>query len=155
MAGMRTRVVGKTLATHYPPLRAAEVFNMSKKKTMNPKDLARKPRGFPDKREDVLKAELDMIHRVTSVYRLWGFEGIEITPEQISLIKQNVVRLLSPYVGQRAVAKAAHVGTSLRFFQFRKDEREVYTFLRPREKANWAEEQRGHPRGSAAFFVRG
>ncbi len=50
---------------------------MAKKKTINPKNLARKPRGFPDKREDVLKAELDMIHRVTSVYRLWGFEGIE------------------------------------------------------------------------------
>lgn len=50
---------------------------MAKKKPQNPKNLARKPRGFPDKREDVLKAELDMIERVTSVYRLWGFEGIE------------------------------------------------------------------------------
>lgn len=50
---------------------------MSQNKPMNLKNLARKPRGFPDKREDVLKAELDMIHRVTSVYRLWGFEGIE------------------------------------------------------------------------------
>ena len=50
---------------------------MSKKKTQSPKSLARKPRGFPDKREDVLKAELDMIERVTHVYRLWGFEGIE------------------------------------------------------------------------------
>lgn len=50
---------------------------MAKKKQQKPKDLARKPRGFPDKREDVLKAELDMIERVSSVYRLWGFEGIE------------------------------------------------------------------------------
>ncbi len=50
---------------------------MAKKKAPKPQDLARKPRGFPDKREDVLKAELDMIERVTSVYRLWGFEGIE------------------------------------------------------------------------------
>ncbi|WP_367119672.1 histidine--tRNA ligase [Ponticaulis sp.] len=50
---------------------------MAKNKKPNPKSLARKPRGFPDKREDVLKAELDMIHRVSSVYRLWGFEGIE------------------------------------------------------------------------------
>lgn len=50
---------------------------MAKTKQQNPKDLARKPRGFPDKREDVLKAELDMIHRVSEVYRLWGFEGIE------------------------------------------------------------------------------
>ena len=50
---------------------------MSKQKTPSPKSLARKPRGFPDKREDMLKAELDMIERVTHVYRLWGFEGIE------------------------------------------------------------------------------
>ena len=50
---------------------------MAKKKTPSPKSLARKPRGFPDKREDVLKAELDMIERVSHVYRLWGFEGIE------------------------------------------------------------------------------
>ncbi|MAP93593.1 MAG: histidine--tRNA ligase [Ponticaulis sp.] len=50
---------------------------MAKNKPVKPKSLARKPRGFPDKREDVLQAELDMIERVTSVYRLWGFEGIE------------------------------------------------------------------------------
>lgn len=50
---------------------------MAKNKPQNPKNLARKPRGFPDKREDVLRAELDMIERVSSVYRLWGFEGIE------------------------------------------------------------------------------
>tara|TARA_B100000678_G_scaffold283926_2_gene284737 strand:+ start:1331 stop:2806 length:1476 start_codon:yes stop_codon:yes gene_type:complete len=50
---------------------------MAKSKTPSLKSLARKPRGFPDKREDVLQAELDMISRVTDVYRLWGFEGIE------------------------------------------------------------------------------
>ena len=51
--------------------------NMAKTKTPAPKSLARKPRGFQDKREDVLTAELEMIERVTHVYHLWGFEGIE------------------------------------------------------------------------------
>ena len=41
------------------------------------KDLARKPRGFPDKREGLLHAEQAMIERVTAVYRNWGFEGLE------------------------------------------------------------------------------
>ena len=41
------------------------------------KDLARKPRGFPDKREGLIHAEQAMIARVTSVYRNWGFEGLE------------------------------------------------------------------------------
>ena len=50
---------------------------MAKTKTPAPKSLARKPRGFQDKREDVLTAELEMIERVTHVYHLWGFEGIE------------------------------------------------------------------------------
>ena len=50
---------------------------MAKNKTPTAKSLARKPRGFPDKREDVLKAELEMIGRVSSVYHLWGFEGVE------------------------------------------------------------------------------
>ena len=50
---------------------------MAKSDTPSLKSLARKPRGFPDKREHVLAAELDMIERVTKVYRLWGFEGIE------------------------------------------------------------------------------
>lgn len=42
-----------------------------------PKDLARKPRGFPDKREGLLHAEQDMIRRVTEVYRRWGFEALD------------------------------------------------------------------------------
>jgi len=46
-------------------------------KSQKPKDLARKPRGFPDKRETLLNAEREMIDRVTSVYRRWGFEGLE------------------------------------------------------------------------------
>ena len=37
------------------------------------KKLARKPRGFPDKREALIHAERDMIERVTGVYRKWGF----------------------------------------------------------------------------------
>ncbi|MEL7547396.1 MAG: histidine--tRNA ligase [Pseudomonadota bacterium] len=42
-----------------------------------PKDLARKPRGFPDKREGLIHAEQDMIRRVTDVYRNWGFEALD------------------------------------------------------------------------------
>ncbi len=41
------------------------------------KDLARKPRGFPDKREDLIHAEQAMMSRVTDVYRRWGFEALE------------------------------------------------------------------------------
>ena len=41
------------------------------------KDLARKPRGFPDKREGLLHAEQAMISRVTDVYRNWGFEALD------------------------------------------------------------------------------
>lgn len=41
------------------------------------KDLARKPRGFPDKREGLIHAEQEMIGRVTDVYRNWGFEALE------------------------------------------------------------------------------
>jgi len=49
---------------------------MSKDKKAN-KKLARKPRGFPDKREALIHAERDMIERVTGVYRKWGFEALE------------------------------------------------------------------------------
>ncbi|MEO0982993.1 MAG: histidine--tRNA ligase [Pseudomonadota bacterium] len=42
-----------------------------------PRDLARKPRGFPDKREALIHAEQAMIERVTEVYRRWGFEALE------------------------------------------------------------------------------
>ena len=41
------------------------------------KKLARKPRGFPDKREALIHAERDMIERVSGVYRKWGFEALE------------------------------------------------------------------------------
>ncbi|MEO1405020.1 MAG: histidine--tRNA ligase [Pseudomonadota bacterium] len=41
------------------------------------KDLARSPRGFPDKREGLIYAEQDMIRRVTDVYRQWGFEALD------------------------------------------------------------------------------
>jgi histidyl-tRNA synthetase len=50
---------------------------MGKKKAPKPIDLARKPRGFPDKRESLIHAEQTMIERVTSVYRRWGFEGLD------------------------------------------------------------------------------
>jgi histidyl-tRNA synthetase len=38
---------------------------------------ARKPRGFPDRREGLLHAEREMIARVTAVYRNWGFEALD------------------------------------------------------------------------------
>ena len=47
------------------------------KDTKANKKLARKPRGFPDKREALIHAERDMIERVTGVYRKWGFEALE------------------------------------------------------------------------------
>lgn len=50
---------------------------MGKTKTPKPIDLARKPRGFPDKREALIYAEQEMIEKITSVYRKWGFEGLD------------------------------------------------------------------------------
>jgi histidyl-tRNA synthetase len=50
---------------------------MGKQKQPKPKDLARKPRGFPDKREGLIHAERSMIDRITGVYRRWGFEGLD------------------------------------------------------------------------------
>ncbi|MCF6329448.1 MAG: hypothetical protein L3J02_06585, partial [Henriciella sp.] len=47
------------------------------KKAPKPIDLARKPRGFPDKRESLIQAERAMIERICEVYRRWGFEGLE------------------------------------------------------------------------------
>ncbi|MDG1827130.1 MAG: hypothetical protein P8H62_12775 [Henriciella sp.] len=49
---------------------------MGKTKAPKPIDLARKPRGFPDKREGLIHAERAIIERVTEVYRRWGFEGL-------------------------------------------------------------------------------
>ncbi|MEO0608000.1 MAG: histidine--tRNA ligase [Pseudomonadota bacterium] len=50
---------------------------MGKTKSPKPIDLARKPRGFPDKREALIAAEQDMIENITAVYRRWGFEGLD------------------------------------------------------------------------------
>ncbi len=47
------------------------------KKAPKPIDLARKPRGFPDKREALIHAEAEMLDKITSVYRRWGFESLE------------------------------------------------------------------------------
>ncbi len=41
------------------------------------KDLARKPRGFPDKREGLIHAQARLVETVTGVYRQWGFEALE------------------------------------------------------------------------------
>jgi histidyl-tRNA synthetase len=41
------------------------------------KDLARKPRGFPDKREGMIHAKARLVETVTRVYRQWGFEALE------------------------------------------------------------------------------
>jgi histidyl-tRNA synthetase len=41
------------------------------------KDLARKPRGFPDKREGLIHAQMRLVETVTSVYRQWGFEAFD------------------------------------------------------------------------------
>ena len=50
---------------------------MGKNKTPKPIDLARKPRGFPDKREALIHAEQEMIEKITGVYRRWGFAGLD------------------------------------------------------------------------------
>jgi len=41
------------------------------------KDLARKPRGFPDKREGLIHAQARLVETVTGVYRQWGFEALD------------------------------------------------------------------------------
>ncbi|MEL7285704.1 MAG: histidine--tRNA ligase, partial [Pseudomonadota bacterium] len=50
---------------------------MGKQKKPKPIDLARKPRGFPDKREGLINAEKAMIEKITAVYEKWGFEGLD------------------------------------------------------------------------------
>lgn len=50
---------------------------MAKNKSPSRKDLARSPRGFPDKREPQIAAEQAMIASITEVYRRWGFEALE------------------------------------------------------------------------------
>ena len=46
-------------------------------KPLSGKALARKPRGFPDKREALIHAQAEMIEKVTAIYRRWGFEALE------------------------------------------------------------------------------
>ncbi|QSR23504.1 histidine--tRNA ligase [Hyphomonas sp. KY3] len=41
------------------------------------KDIARKPRGFPDKRESLIHAQAGLVETITGVYRQWGFEALE------------------------------------------------------------------------------
>ena len=41
------------------------------------KQLARKPRGFPDQRETLIQAQARLVETVTGVYRQWGFEALE------------------------------------------------------------------------------
>ena len=41
------------------------------------KDLARKPRGFPDKRESLIHSQAGLVETITGVYRQWGFEALE------------------------------------------------------------------------------
>jgi len=41
------------------------------------KELARKPRGFPDKREGLIHAQMRLVETVTAVYRQWGFEALD------------------------------------------------------------------------------
>lgn len=52
---------------------------MSTKDTqpLSGKDLARKPRGFPDKREGLIHAQARLVETVTGVYRQWGFEALD------------------------------------------------------------------------------
>ncbi len=47
------------------------------KKTAPRKDLARKPRGFPDKREALIRSERTMMDRISRVYERWGFEALD------------------------------------------------------------------------------
>ncbi len=46
-------------------------------KTAPQRQLARAPRGFPDKREGLVHAQRQMVETVTEVYRRWGFEALE------------------------------------------------------------------------------
>ncbi|MAB11798.1 histidine--tRNA ligase [Hyphomonas sp.] len=46
-------------------------------KPLSGKQLARKPRGFPDKREGLLHAQARLVETITGVYRQWGFEHLE------------------------------------------------------------------------------
>lgn len=46
-------------------------------KTAPQRQLARAPRGFPDKREGLVHAQSQMVETVTGVYRRWGFEALE------------------------------------------------------------------------------
>ena len=41
------------------------------------RSLARKPRGFPDRREALIHAQAELVETITGVYRQWGFEALE------------------------------------------------------------------------------
>lgn len=41
------------------------------------KDLARKPRGFPDQSPSLIHARAQLVDTITKVYRHWGFEALE------------------------------------------------------------------------------
>lgn len=46
-------------------------------KAPNSKDLARKPRGFPDQAPNLIHARAALVETITGVYRKWGFEALE------------------------------------------------------------------------------
>lgn len=46
-------------------------------KPLTGKHLARKPRGFPDRREALIHAQAHLVETVTGVYRQWGFEALD------------------------------------------------------------------------------
>ncbi|KCZ52965.1 histidine--tRNA ligase [Hyphomonas pacifica] len=46
-------------------------------KPLTGKQLARKPRGFPDKREALIHSQAKLVETITGVYRKWGFEALE------------------------------------------------------------------------------
>lgn len=41
------------------------------------KDLARKPRGFPDQDARLIHARAELVETITGIYRKWGFEALE------------------------------------------------------------------------------
>lgn len=55
----------------------SEIMSDKDSQPLSGKDLARKPRGFPDKREGLIHAQAKLVDTVTSVYRQWGFEALD------------------------------------------------------------------------------
>ncbi len=50
---------------------------MSADAPLSGKQLARKPRGFPDRREALIGAQTRLVETITGVYRRWGFEALD------------------------------------------------------------------------------